>query len=338
MPLVAGKDTGVRVYLTCDRHGWYQDKLTKITGSVVVSGGGADAIALAPLNTRPAVPDEGYIDVMVSSHEDDDFSTLNFLIPGAACNGTRTITVTIYSGSDPSGPVRVSASTPWTWISRPAIRLRWIIMNPPEYIYGLEPTLTPYLSSALDYLPSITSDVGEAWTQQFNNYYDFSTGDGWDNALDDLSGFKDCTIWDQLNPFADACSNADDGAIWVGIIPPGADASGSPELGEAQTPGDTCIVVTGRPDVVGHEVSHTFGFHHVNLAKQGQGIAGPYDTVDNGGYHRRPAFDVHAGKVILRGAGVIDNQGGTSTMAADLMSYLTPLWFTTTNWLRMFNR
>ena len=328
----------MRVYLTCDRHGWFQDKITKVTGSLTVSGGGADAVTLPPLNKRPAVPDEGYIDVLVASHEEDDFSTLNFLIPGAACNGARTITVNIYSGSDPSGPVRIGASTPWTWIPRPTIRLRWIIMNPPEYDYGLIPTLTPYLSAALDYLPSVTTDVGEAWTQQFNNYYDFSTGDGWDNALDDLSGFKDCTVWDQLNPFADACSNADDGAIWVGVIPPGVNLTGSPELGDAQTPGDTCIVATGRPDVVAHEVSHTFGFHHVNLANQGQGVPSPYDTVDNGGYHRRPAFDVHAGKVILRAAGVIDNLGGSSTMPADLMSYLTPLWFTTTNWLRLFNR
>jgi hypothetical protein len=337
MPLVAGKDTGVRVYLTVDRHGWFNDKLANITGAVTVSGGGADAITVAPLNKRPVIPDAGFVDVTVSSHEDDDYSTLNFVIPGAACNGSRTITAGIYSGSDPSGPVRLAASIPWTWVSRPVIRLRWIILNPPDYTYGLVPMLTPYLSSALDYLPTITSDVGPAWTTQYNHYYDFSKQDGWDNALDDLSSFKDCTIWDQLNPFADHCSSADDGAIWVGIVPPSADPSGSPELGEGK-PGETCIAVTGRPDVVAHEIGHTFGFNHVNLTFQGQNIDGPYDTVDNGGYHRRPGFDVHAGKIIVRSAGVIDNHGGSSTNPADLMSYLTPLWFTTTNWLRMFNR
>jgi hypothetical protein len=39
MPLVEGKDTGVRVYMTCDRHGWFNDQLTAITGSLTVSGG-----------------------------------------------------------------------------------------------------------------------------------------------------------------------------------------------------------------------------------------------------------------------------------------------------------
>jgi hypothetical protein len=196
---------------------------------------------------------------------------------------------------------------------------------------------TAYLSAALDFLPTTVNDVGPARTTQFNHQYDLTTQDGWNNLLDDLSSFKDCTIWDQLNPFADHCSSADDGAIWVGIVPPTVNVTGA-KLGQANTPGDTCIAVFGRPDVTAHEVSHTFGFQHVNLAPQGQNIAGPYDTVDNGGYHRRPAFDVHAGQPLVRSPLQMDNHGvNNNEMTADLMTYFVPLWFTTTNWVRMFN-
>jgi len=338
MPLVEGKDTGVRVYLNCDRHGWFADLLNKVTGSLTVSGGGEDAITLAPINVRPSVPDQGYIDVLGTSQADQGFTTLNFLIPGPACTGSRTISVNVYSGSDPSGPVRVSASIQWTWIPRNVIRLRWIIVDPPALMYA--PTadqLTAYLSSALDYLPTTVYDVGPAWTTQFNNSYDLTSNDGWNNLLDDLSSFKDCSVWYQLSPFTDHCSSADDGATWVGIVPPTVNVSGG-ELGLASNPGDTCVAVYGRPDVTAHEVGHTFGFQHVNLAQQGQSIPGPYDTVDNGGYHRRPAFDVHAGNALVRSPLQIDSHGvNNNEMTADLMSYFTPLWFTTTNWVRMFN-
>jgi hypothetical protein len=338
MPLVEGKDTGVRVYVSCDRHGWFNDQLTAITGALTVSGGGQDSLTLPPINNRPWVPDAGLMDVKVSSQADDENTTLNFLIPGPACTGTRTISVSLYSGSDPSGPIRFGASTEWSWIPRQVIRVRWIVVDPPASMYAPTPDqLTAYLSFALHYHPTTVYDVGPAWTTQYNHSYDLTTGDGWNHLLDDLASFKECTIWAQLNPFADHCSGADDGAIWVGIVPPTVSVAGSGLLGIAKNPGDTCIAVYGRPDVVAHEIGHTFGLQHVNLTFAGQGIPGPYDTVDNGGYHRRPAFDVHTGKALVRTA-AMDNHGVVNNeMTADLMCNFLPVWFTTTNWVRMCN-
>jgi hypothetical protein len=39
VPLVEGKDTGVRVYVSCNRRGWFRDRLGSITGALRVSGG-----------------------------------------------------------------------------------------------------------------------------------------------------------------------------------------------------------------------------------------------------------------------------------------------------------
>lgn len=110
IPLVAGKSTGVRAYIDYDA-GSGLPVITNLTGELAVSSGAAQTI-LTPLSfIRPRRATE--IDRGMVGH------TLNFLIPGAWCDGDievrlRVFDASLQARSPPhfSGPSGSSGSTP----------------------------------------------------------------------------------------------------------------------------------------------------------------------------------------------------------------------------------
>jgi hypothetical protein len=303
MPTVANKDTAVRVHLHCDRGGWFDNKLDKITGALLVGG-----LQLPPTNERNIVPDRGFISISGFSDPDLTNDTLNFTIPGAWLTpGTHTFTVRVIC-NDSAGKISLSQSFTWTWLAKSPLRVRaiWMELHPP-----IEAMLD-YTRRALDYLPTPLTDIGIARPGSHTHPYDLSTWDAWDDLIHDLED-----LWDDFDE--------DSGVRWLGIIP-SSERFGRPTFktsGISGTPSIAVLAMEDLPEAGAHELCHSLGLNHVN---QPPGKPdGPYDDVDNGGMLRRPPFDVRSSKAV-------------SLPAVDLMGY-PPLSVRPgiTTWLRLFN-
>jgi hypothetical protein len=304
MPTVANKDTAVRVHMNCDRGGWYFNKLDRITGSLTVDGR-----QLFPTNVRNVVPDRGYAGIQGLSNPEHTNDTLNFTIPAAWLSpGSHSLTVKLVC-NDPSGKIVVGQILSWTWVAHNPIRVRALYMA----LYGSDGGMLDYLRSALDYLPTPLTDIGIAAPHWYSHTYDLSTDDGWNDLLDDVED-----AWDD--------ADEDSGVRWLGIIPASERYRGKPlaHEGLSGTPSIAVLAMSDRPEVGAHELGHSLGLNHVNLPT-GQGQPeGPYDTVDNAGFLRRPPFDVRTATAIPLPAG-------------DLMSYFKPIRPGITTWMRLFS-
>lgn len=125
MPLVATKDTAVRVHLSCDRRGWFGNRLDKITGSLRVD----NHPPLAPTNVRNLVPDKLFISVERLSRPDFTNETLNFLIPAAWLTpGQHTLSVRVVC-DDPSGRIDIGQAVQPTWSFKLPMRVRCLYLG-----------------------------------------------------------------------------------------------------------------------------------------------------------------------------------------------------------------
>lgn len=304
MPTVAHKDTAVRVHMHCDRHGWYYNKLDKITGALFVDGR-----QLPPTNVRNLPPaDRGFASVQGFSNPEITSNTLNFTIPAAWLTpGTHMLTVRVIC-NDPTGMIVVGQTLSWTWLAKSPLRVRAIWMS----LYPSTEGMLDYTRRVLDYLPTPLTDIGIAHPGGHTHPYDLSNKDGWEDLIDDLED-----LWDDFDE--------DSGVRWLGIVSP-SERFGRPPFTTAGISGTPSIAVLAMGDVPhagAHELGHSLGLNHVN---QPPGKPdGPYDTVDNGGMLRRPPFDVRSSTAV-------------SLPAVDLMAYPPlPVRPGITTWLRLFN-
>jgi hypothetical protein len=300
MPTVANKDTAVRVHMNCDRGGWYQNRLDKITGTLAVDGK-----SLKPTNVRNHVPDRGFASVLGLSRAEFTNDTLNFTIPAAWLTpGQHTLTARLVC-DDPSGRIVVSRTIVWSWAAKSPMRVRALWMG----LYASKDGMLRYLRDALDFLPTPLTNLGIAKPEWHSHTYDLSSDEGWDDLLDDLED-----LWDDYDEAS--------GVRWVGIIPPSERYTYArlAQQGRSGTPSIAVLAIGDRPEIAAHELGHSFGLNHINLG----GAAGPYDAAADGGMLRRPPFDVRASVAIGLPAG-------------DLMSYLQPVRPGITTWMRLFN-
>ncbi|WP_132147676.1 hypothetical protein [Luteibacter rhizovicinus] len=300
MPTVANKDTAVRVHMNVDRHGWYDNKLDRITGSLKVDGH-----RLSPTNVRPVNPDSGFAGIRSGlSNAQLTNETLNFTIPAAWLTpGTHTLNVQVVC-NDPSGQISIGQTFNWTWVAKSGIAVRALYM---AYVSGpSNEFMLDYARRALDFLPTPLTNIGIAAPRWYTHNYDLSNRSGWEDLLSDLED-----AWDD----ADEAS----GVRWIGIVPAN-DATGSTK-GISGTPSIAVLAVESRPEVGAHELGHSLGLNHVNLPVGG--VQGPFDSSDNGGFLRRPPFDVRDSKAI-------------SLPAGDLMSYQQPVRPGISTWMRIF--
>jgi len=283
------------------------------------------------------IPDKGYMQAKGLSRDIDAFSTLNFLIPSGWCTpGTHTLTVTVRC-NDLTGNIVLKQSFPWTWTARNTVRVRWMVLNPGNYTqYSVYPQADELLRKSLHYLPTSVYDVGPAWKNHYEHDFDLTDKDEWGELLDDIESFKNCTVWDDINPFSDHCESLDDDARWVALVLDEVNTEGSNRAGNSHTPG-MVVVSKMTAYIIAHELGHTLGRHHVNVAAKDQGIDGPFETVENGGYSSRAAFDVQNQQPIFGHGGQPDNAGRINDMPTDLMAYYKPLFLSVTNWKRIFN-
>lgn len=298
LPTVAFKDTAVRVHLSCDRGGWFSDKLDKITGALLVGG-----FRLAPTNTR-LLRDRGFVEIKVRSNPSLTNDTLNFTIPAALLTpGAHSLTVKVVC-DDPSGRITLGQTVVWNWVENGPLRVRALYM---KFFTGSYEFLLAYTRRALDFMPTPLTDIGIALPVWLNHDYDLTHKDGWHDLVDDLED-----AWDD----ADEAS----GVRWLGVVPAEVESSIG---GVSGTPSIAVLATERLPEVGAHELGHSVGLNHVNLPVDGP--EGPYEpATDNGGFLRRPPFDVRPSTAVTLPAG-------------DLMSYQQPVRAGISSWMRLFD-
>lgn len=296
MPTVANKDTAVRVHMNCDRGGWYYNILDNITGALRVDGQ-----LLPPTNERL------FAGITGLSRPNLTNDTLNFTIPAAWLTpGPHKLTVQLLC-DDQSGRISIGQTITWTWAARTALGVGALYLG----LYASNEQMLDYLRRALDFLPTPLTGIGIAGPVWHPHANDLSTYDGWDDLLDEMT-----YLWEDW----------DDHVRWLCIVP--RDEALIQKLawaGISHAPGLVAIAIEDLPEAGAHELGHTLGAHHVNLGRVAEHWpAPPYDTVDGGGFLRRPPFDVRTSTAIHLPTG-------------DLMSYFGPVRPGITNWIRLYN-
>lgn len=315
MPMVADKDTAVRVHMVCDRHGWNGNYLDKITGVLKVDGK-----PLFPTNQRGVVPDRGFVSIFGMSNADLTNTTLNFTIPAAWLQpGPHSLSVAVVA-KDPVDTVSAATNLQWTWFAKAPMQVRALWLGH----YPSEAGMLSYLRDALEYLPTSLGGIGIAppvWALQKR---DLTVSDDWDKLACDLT-----KLWD--------AADETEGVVWLGIIPsserynypnpPGSPVPYRPlaHSGVSNEHFDAVAAMGDVPESGAHELCHAWHRNHVHLPDTGSNQPAPdYDYSDSGGRLRRAPFRVRASEAI-------------ALPAYDLMTYMDPRGAGITTWMAMFN-
>jgi len=337
IPTVAFKDTIVRVYASANRPVWTNTKLNHVTAWLSVGGQ-----VLAPINDVGGSPTK-FLDIGHSSkiQRDSTNASFNFRIPAALCTGTKTIAVEV-SGADEIGPMKASASLPWTWASRPPLKVRSVRVS----YNGMIPDhhqARRTLLRAIEPLPYPPTDIGEAWLQTWTtSVTDLTSDDGRQTLLDHLHDQHNCTLSEWVFPWEDDCPD-DDGARWIGVVP--ADVGGKAKTGK-----NTVVVSMADADSIGvasapvatgglaaaHELGHTLCLCHVNRGCNGTNPATSSMCGSFGSAFDALPFD---GRIVDVPFDPTKNRAVTSSTPGqvwDFMSYACDQWISQRNWERLF--
>jgi hypothetical protein len=239
IPLVAGKSTGLRVYVDYDSSSGLPP-IGNLSGQLTVSSGGATATfgPLAPIQPRRATE----INRASVGH------TLNFLIPGAWCDGVIDVSVRVF---DAGAPAQASGTRQRT--------LHFVRVNPLRvYAVGVNytgmslnlpaPTETTF-ATTFDYTrrvwPTGQILLSGYTTIEFAGNLSGVASDGCGTGFNDL-----------LDELQDLKGDTDD--LVYGLLP-----SGTPLTGVAGCGGNGAgSGVTGDGVTAAHEAGHAVGRRH----------------------------------------------------------------------------
>ncbi len=331
VPTIAGKDTIVRVYISCDRNGFNNDRLDNVTGLLHVDG-----TPHYPINDiTPDNPGGGNPFISVGSRNQIDRSstndTLNFRIPASRASGTKDIKVTI-TGLDGCGTrVIVSQTLSWTWQTNTPLKVRFVRIrdNRSSTTSSTTPTDAQArftIQRAFDLLPSPATDIAEAWASTLTTSREFTTDNGLRGLLDDIDDKHNCSAWEWLTEWLGSECPDDDYAEWVGLTVPF-------NRGWA-TGGNTCIsaihqIADGQGALVrvktAHELGHNLGFCHVAQGCNSSLPGGTCNNHPNTGILQDIPFDPYWNQVV--GTGI--------NSVSDFMSYDCIRWVSSYSWNQM---
>jgi hypothetical protein len=298
IPLVAGKDLGLRAWVDYDASAGLP-AISALTGELVVRSGGATATFTARESITPRRSTE--IDRGSASH------TLNFLIPGAWCEGSIDISLRVFDASAPgqkSGALRRS--------------FRFVRVNPLR-VYGVgvnytgagldlvAPQITDF-STTFDY----TRRVWPTGELQFSGYTTIQFSG-------DLSGVasEGCGdgFGDLLDELHDIQGDTDD--LVYGLLP-----SGTPLSGVAGCGGSGAGAGRNNDGVTAaHEAGHAVGRQHAPCDDPAR-CDNPNNTDDH-----FPRYGAYVSDSVGEfGYDVAANRVFDPATARDFMGYSTSNW------------
>lgn len=327
IPTIAGKDTIVRVYVSCDRNGFESDE-QEVTGILHIDGN-----PHYPINGSSPEPTADSPDPFIIARDKDLIDrtntnhTLNFRIPASRCNGTKNVRVRVFTEPITGASVSETLTVSRTWTVNSVLKLRFVRVRDdsqsPATARPTEDQCRYSVERAVDLMPTTPTDIGPAWRPTWNTDEDFTNDD--DDLRDLLSDIDDehnCNAWEWLWGWTGAtdCPDADN-AIWVGY-------SLNFNRGMGYRPGNTCISAVyslgqGQTNMLriktAHEVGHNLDMKHIDVG----GAGDPFYDHPNSGNLQDVPFDPYWNVAI---SGV-----------TDFMGYGSPRWSSADSWGRMID-
>ena len=321
IPLIAGKNTLVRVYVDT-QHDPSRPAITSVSGVLETRlAGSVNWTPINPLNGPIPPISDGTIR-RVNSND-----TLNFLIPGAFSTGNLEYRVRVFDAAHPdqSGFTSGRVQGVLRFTSVGPLRIRGIAVHYTGKDSSGNPTDIPEpsladLQSTLSFSAK-TYPVGQVFISGFQtitddgDYTDKSgdgCGDGWDGLLDTLQDMQ-----------------GDNQDIFFGIIP-----SSVPRGWGGCGGGDGRVAAApvGRGQTAAQEIAHAFDRDHAPCPPEGQPNA-PDDQDSN--YPTYNGFmSGSIGEYGLDDAGAVQDP---ATMG-DFMSYCSPKWVSPYTYLALLTK
>jgi hypothetical protein len=335
IPLVAHKDTIVRVYVAVENLGSYGPH--GVAGEVTVSGkvtlvGPSFPTNLPPLNflASTRVRPRAKIDRTQADH------TLNFRIPAAmaSSNAYTAFIVDVWATDEVEAPptgvkTRPTAHTsrPIAWVEKTPYKVRYVRISHGSGGALTDAAAREAIVRGFDLLPTIPTDLAPARVATWHTSVDIDTSDGIHDLLGHIDDQHDCTFSEWLFPWEDECPD-DDGAVWVGILPRSGNPAGSAQGYQFTNINRNTVIVGPSQDVIAHELGHTLKLNHVN-PQLNCGMApdedGAFDTLPDGGAIRfGDAFDPFRVSV--------------KWPVYDFMTYACEKWVSRDTWMRLFGK
>lgn len=250
VPLIAGKDLLLRVYVESDRFAG----LTSITGEVVYG-----SKRLKPIN-GPLLPTRAST---IRRERLND--TLNFRIPRADCRGSQTF---FLYATDTAKPSFFNTSRAYRidveFREIPNVRVFGVMINftgnrlnlPSPNGFRLVDTLARFVPM----LPFPGFDYGPCVVRTYNQ--DLTQRSGWDAMLNEVANIRD---------------TSDNKGIYAGLLPTntsGQVGTGTRGIGRY----GVCISQQDDTRAMGHEFGHALGLNHVSACGEGDTIDTKYPT------------------------------------------------------------
>lgn len=303
VPVIAGKDTAIRVYVSCDRGGFNGDEI-EVTGSITLR---EQNVRLAPLNVNTSGTPDPFIRVgrLDRSRRADTNYSLNFRIPAGLASGNVTLDVNVWA-MYPCTPPGDEAVEYISFRSLPPLpvcirRIQGKAGNAPPIDGALDRVI-----KAFDYIPSPATCV-----TVLSGVHEVS------DTVQLLGGYDDDPgLWKLSSDVADEHGN--DGAIWVGL-------TYKFTRGMMPWPSyDTCIAYWDEPERIAHELGHCLLLGHVDTNSGESCLFVGCEDLPNGGLLTDVLFSPRTMAVVTGEAGVWD-----------LMTYQTTRWTSAQHWVRM---